>query len=341
MTDSCRDPHAGSGLFRSAVSRRTPFAHAARALVATAAVFLFASRSEPADAPAPPPASTRVHTLNVSNKPWTGDFPEILKRKMLRVLVPYSRTLYYTDQGQERGLTAELARDFEGWVNRKYKTGKRPLTLYLIPTTRDQLLPGLEKGLGEIAAGNLTITDARLRHADFVPMTDRNAVREVVVLGSDAEPVESINDLSGRAVDVRPASSYFESLVALNARFHAEGKPPINLQLVPDALEDEDLMEMANAGIVDVLVVDDWKAKLWAPVLPKIRVVDTFAVRTEGRIGWAIPKNAPKLKAVLAEFVAKVAAKQGATAYRLQVARKRVKDLQNPTRAVGWKRFEQ
>ena len=316
--------------------RATRAAVAPWAFLGIAAILFFPSPAAPADAPAP-----SVRTLNVSNKPWKGDFPEILKRRMLRVLVPYSRTLYYNDRGQERGLTAELARDFERWVNRKYRTGNRPLTVYLIPTTRDKLLSGLEDGLGEIAAGNLTITDARLRHADFVVMTDRNQVREVVVLGSRAAPLASVDDLAGRTVDVRPSSSYFESLVALNARFRASGKTPIDVQVVPDALEDEDLMEMANAGLVDALVVDDWKARLWGQILPKIRIMDKVVLRMEGRIGWAIPKETPGLKAALADFVANFARKQGVTAYRLQQSMARVKELQNPTATESWKRFEQ
>ena len=42
--------------------------------------------------------------LSVANKPWTGDFDAMLERRMIRVLVPYSRTLYFNDKGRERGL---------------------------------------------------------------------------------------------------------------------------------------------------------------------------------------------------------------------------------------------
>jgi len=103
---------------------------------------------------------------------------------MIRVLVPYSRTLYYNDKGRERGLTAEAVRDFEQYVNRTLKTGKRPITVYLIPTTRDKLLPKLVDGLGDIAAGSLTVTDERLREVDFVVQTDRGPVTELVVTGA-------------------------------------------------------------------------------------------------------------------------------------------------------------
>src|SRR5947207_10958580 len=107
-------------------------------------------------AESPPTTSVVTRGLNVGNKPWTGDFDKMLKRRMIRVLVPYSRTLYFTDKGRERGLTAELVRDFERYVNQKYKRGKRPLTVYLVATTRDKLLPMLQDGFGDIAAGNLT-----------------------------------------------------------------------------------------------------------------------------------------------------------------------------------------
>lgn len=65
----------------------------------------------------------------------------MLKRRQIRVLVPYSRTLYFNDKGKERGVTAADVRDFETYLNTKYRKqlGNRPITVYLIPTTRDQL----------------------------------------------------------------------------------------------------------------------------------------------------------------------------------------------------------
>jgi membrane-bound lytic murein transglycosylase MltF len=288
--------------------------------------------------PAPPKAPRQ---LSLGNKVFTGDFDKILPRRMLRVLVPYSRTLFFTDRGRERGLTAEIVRDFERYLNRKYKTGKRPLTVYLVPTTRDKLLPQLAEGYGDIAAGNLTVTEERLKLVDFVTQSDRPPVREIVVLGSGAEGVPNVYALSGRTVHVRKTSSYYESLQALNAKFQSEGRKPIDLKLVPDAVEDEDLMEMANAGLVDVLVVDDWKADLWDGVLPKLRVQKDVVVRDAGQIGWAIRKNSPKLAAAIHDFDINDARKNGVTAYWLKMSTKRVKDFHDPTRGEDWNRFQQ
>ena len=76
--------------------------------------------------PAKAPSATRQ--LAVNNKPWAGDFDAMLERRLIRVYVPYSRSLYFIDKGRERGLAAELVRDFERWVNQKYakQLGKRP-----------------------------------------------------------------------------------------------------------------------------------------------------------------------------------------------------------------------
>jgi hypothetical protein len=52
---------------------------------------------------------------------------------------------------------------------------------------------------------------------------------------------------------------------------------------------------MLNAGLFEFVVVDDWLAKMWAPILPKIKVREDLVLRAEGRIGWAMRKNSPKL----------------------------------------------
>src|SRR5688572_26727932 len=64
-------------------------------------------------------AKQAPRALSTDMKPWKGDFEGMVERRMIRVLVPYSRTLYYNDKGRERGLTAELVRDFEQYVNKK------------------------------------------------------------------------------------------------------------------------------------------------------------------------------------------------------------------------------
>jgi membrane-bound lytic murein transglycosylase MltF len=324
--------HVGARLFAVALSQ-------SRRRVSLITLVLVALCVGPTQLAAAPEAPRE---LRFENEPWRGDLDGMLERRMIRVLVPYSRTLYYNDKGRERGITAELVRDFEKHLNKKYagQLGKRPITVYIIPATRDVLISDVAKGLGDIAAGNLTETPARLKLVDFVAPRDRKPVRELVVTGPSSPAIASVDDLAGKRVHVRKSSSYYGSLAAVNARFKKARKAAIKLTLVPDALEDEDLMEMLNAGVLELIVVDDSKAQAWAQVLPKITVTDV-AVAEGGYTGWAIRKNRPKLAEALNDFYVNWAKKQGVIDYRIAEHRKRIKQITNNTVAAPWNRFEQ
>jgi len=296
-------------------------------------------------AQAEPAASTpaaKLRALPTESREWKGDFDGMLERRLIRVLVPFSRTLYYNDKGRELGISAEGARAFEQYLNKKYakQLGKRPLTLYLVPTTRDELLPDVASGLGDIAAGNLTVTEARRQIVDFAAPADAKPNREIVLSAQKAEPVASAEALSGRTVHVRWTSSYHDSLVALNERLAAAGKAPVKLVAVPDELEDEDMMEMLNVGLLDYVVVDDWKAAMWAQVLPKIKLNNGAVLRESGAVGWAVRKNSPQLLAELEGFYANHLKKLGVANYLRQQQGKRVRAL-DASASADAKRFEE
>src|SRR4029450_3446978 len=48
------------------------------------------------------------------DKPFTGDFDALVKRRVIRVGVTFNRTHYFVDKGQERGITYESLKLFEG-----------------------------------------------------------------------------------------------------------------------------------------------------------------------------------------------------------------------------------
>jgi membrane-bound lytic murein transglycosylase MltF len=321
----------------------------AGALVCLLVALIASTPCEPVFAQAPQggasamPGTAKPRHLTINNKVWTGDFDKLLQRRMIRVYAPFSRSLYFNDNGRERGLAAELVRDWERYLNIKYakELGKRPLTIYIAPATRDQLLPSLSEGLADVAIGNLTVTEERLKEADFVPGDEgRRTINEVVVTGPKSPKLNSLDDLSGKRVHVRKASSYYDSLQKLNERFKRERKPEVQLILVPDALEDEDLMEMLDAGLVELLVVDDWKAHMWAQVLPKIQVRTDLVLRADAKTGWAIRKNSPKLAAEIDDFFRNWAMKQGVADYRLRVYMSKVRELKDPTASAEYRRFQ-
>lgn len=270
---------------------------------------------------------------------WTGDFDGMLeRRRSVRVLVPYSRTLYYNDRGAQRGLVADQLREFEIFLNRKYnKQRNRPFTVVVLPTTRDELITGLLDGTGDIAVGNLTITPARAKRVDF-SLPQYRDVAEIVVTGPESPALGELNDLSGKEVHVRRSSSYYDSLTRFNQRLRALGKDPVKLVPVPDALEDEDIMDMVASGLLGLAVVDDWKAEAWAGALPSLLPRKDLALSTGGEVAWAFRKDSPKLAAVVNEFIRKY---PGVVSARFKEQSKKHKRAANATAAADWERFEQ
>ncbi|MFO1302094.1 MAG: transporter substrate-binding domain-containing protein [Burkholderiales bacterium] len=310
------------------------------ASLAAVGVFGHAQAAKGADA-SPPPAELR--RLEIRNKPWTGDFDQMLARRTIRVDAPYSRTQYFVDGGRERGTEAELVRDFERWVNQKYarELGKRPLTVYIVAATRDRLFTDVRDGLADIAVGNLTVTEERQKLVDFVAPDEKLVNTEILVTGPSSPAVATLDDLAGKTVQVRKASSYYASLAALNERLAKAGKAAVKIVFVPDALEDEDMLEMLNAGLLQAIVVDEYKAKLWSRVLPGIKVHEEIVLRPPTKKGWAIRSGSPKLRAVIEEFYASWARKAGIIPRRQVEYMRSIKPLHNASGSADAKRFEQ
>jgi len=233
-----------------------------------------------------------------------GDFDAMRKRRVIRVLVVFNKTNYFLDKGTPRGITYDAMKLFEDEINRKYKTGNLKINVAFVPVGRKDLASALLEGRGDIAAAGLTVTPERLKLADFSDPAWKN-ISEIVVSGPASEPIASVDDLSGKEVYVRKGSIWHESVEKLNADLAKRGKTPAKLRFAPETLEDEDLLEMLNAGLVQYVVVDDYLARFWAGVLPAIKLHPDVALRTGGEIAWAIRKNSPLLKAEINAFLAK------------------------------------
>jgi len=305
LKNDCRQAHrsADSPAFWSAILT----------LLAVVCSLLAGPAHGVAESKAPPPKAQRQQlsiTTEELMRPQTDDLDGILKRRVIRVLTVYSKTFYFVDKGVQRGATYDFTRLFEADLNKKLAKDKQlkqkhlKLRVMLIPVARSELLSALAAGKGDIAAANLTITGERQQLVDFSLPVYPN-VSEVVLSGPASPSVSSVDDLAGKVVFVRKSSSYFASLQTLNRRFASEKKPAVIIKEAPETLEDEDLIEMLNAGLIPLIVVDKHKALFWLQVFPKISVHEEIAVRTGGNIAWAIRKNSPQLKAAVDDFISR------------------------------------
>jgi membrane-bound lytic murein transglycosylase MltF len=271
----------------------------------------------PAEAPAPGPATSAAapatpktatptdaawdEAIRELLAPWKGDLDGMVERRYVRMLVTFSKTNYFLDQATQHGITYDAGKLFEDTLNAGRGSNAVRVNVAFIPVRRDDLLRALADGRGDIAAANLTITPDREQLVDFsVPF--RTDAREILVTGANIAGPSSVEDLSGREVHVRRSSSYFESLTRLNASLMKAGKPPVKVVAADEQLEDEDLLEMVNAGLMPATIVDDYLATFWAQVFDHISVRDAIAVNDNGRIAWAVRKGSPQLKRAVDSF---------------------------------------
>ena len=169
--------------------------------------------------------------------PWTGDLDVMTRRRLIRVLTVYAPGRYYLDESREKGIAYEWLKMFENFVNEKFEKKHLQVHVVFIPVARDQLIPGLISGRGDIAVAGLTITDEREKLVDFSKPISHE-LSELLVTGPSAPPIDAIEDLAGRSIFVRASSSYRASIEALNQRFLQQGLDAIEIEDAPELLED-------------------------------------------------------------------------------------------------------
>ena len=242
----------------------------------------------------------------IAERSYTDDLPEIRNRKRIRALVTYSWTdFFFDDSGAPKGLQVEVLQAYEKHLNKGVKKAADRVRVQFIPTTFERLIPDLLSGRGDIAAAMLTLTPERQSQINFIT-SKRQQVNELVVTHKSVDNISSVEDLAGRELYLLSGSSYVEHLKELNLAFQKKKLKPIRIVEAEPHQLSEDILELVNSGVVKITVVDDYKAHIWARVLPDIRPLDDVAIKTGNAIGWGIRNNNPELEKSLMGFLKQV-----------------------------------
>ncbi len=267
-----------------------------------------ATADDTAGAPLPPqayesalPEGVREHL----NEKFTGDLDQMVARRIIRVGVAANRTYYFVDKGTQRGAAYEMGVAFEDYLNKKLKT--KPATkvnVVFLPLPRDSMGAALTEGRVDVVVAQVIVRPELQAIVDFsVPA--RSNVNEVIVSGPGAPAIATVDDLAGKEIYVRKDSSAWAALVELNGKLKAKGLAEVAVREVPGNLEDDDLLEMANAGIIPLTVAQDYLAAFWQQVFTNLTVHESIAVRTGATLAVPFRKNSPKLAAEINGFLAK------------------------------------
>jgi membrane-bound lytic murein transglycosylase MltF len=268
------------------------------------------SASVPASAPTPTRAEAPLEEVNsaplgshVSDR-YPPSLSRVLETRFLRVLTSRNSFDFFIHAGEVGGYQYDMVERFTRFLDQRHRQRgiDLPIRFELIPVDDDELLPMLLAGAGDMIAARLTITPERTRHVRFsIPYRQ---VDEVVVTHSDTGHHVHVEDLAGKTISVRPSSSYYESLVALNQRLESQGSQPVTIRPVDGALETERILELVAAGHFDYSVADSLIAEIAAQIHPNLQILTDLAVRRDGRLAWATTPEATALVEEMNVFLA-------------------------------------
>ena len=258
-------------------------------------------RAAATDAPASSAGAGSGSLKRFGVMPQFGDLDTMVERRAIRVLTVYGPGRYFLKDGP-RGTVQEYADKLQKVVNEAFKTGLLTVQVPVIPVARDQLLPALQAGYGDIVMAGITVTDNRQVGVDFTNPVSK-PLKEVLITGPSAPRLGSLADLSDQTVYLRLSSSYAESVRKLSQTLVEQGEAPIRIEAVDESLEDEDLIEMVDTGLLPWAVVDDYKPQMWREVFTRVTVRDDLVLREGARLAWAIRPDSPQLKTFLDNFL--------------------------------------
>lgn len=173
---------------------------------------------------------------------YLDDLPGIKQRKVIRVLTRNNAATYFLWRGELLGFEYELVR--------RFAKGHGLRVEMVVPPAREDLIPWLLEGKGDIIAASLTATEQRRKQGvAFSRMY--NKVSEVLVARAEEKELKRPQDLAGRTVVVRRSSSYWDTLQRLKKSGIA-----LILQAAPEDLETEEIIDRVATGEYDVTVSD-------------------------------------------------------------------------------------
>ena len=151
---------------------------------------------EPDQTPDATPTAEQAVIDRVST-PGFGDIADIRERRLLRVLVAYSKTNFFFDGPAFRGFDYEVMREYENYLNEKVSNESDRVVITFIVKPFAEILDELVAGRGDIAIANFTVTPEREKIVNFTAPYLSN-VNEVLVQNNAIDDINSLDDLSGR-----------------------------------------------------------------------------------------------------------------------------------------------
>jgi membrane-bound lytic murein transglycosylase F len=207
-------------------------------------------------------------------------------------------TYYVNGDNDFAGLEYDLAKLFVKELNQDAHYQGMQLKL-IVEKHLDQILPSVFSGKAEIAAADITITEARKKRFNFtVAYQD---VQQELVFNKEIskKPPKNIKDLAGHQITVPAGTSFVERLTKLK-----EKNPRLSWHEINHLNSEELILAVAN-GEIEYTIADSHLVANLQNFHPNLGVA--FAIGKPEKIGWALAKDGdPKLLEKANQFLTKI-----------------------------------
>lgn len=239
--------------------------------------------------------------LEVTKPSKVRDLAEIRSSRTLRVLVNQSRNSSGEVQGQAIGVEYHRLRAFEQYLNGHARDGQE-INLKIIPKAKDQLLAALARGEGDLVApGELLDINTAHKTVTSDPIISDVPLWLVGVKGE--RRFTRLEQLSGRTLALTTGSAAADAVSQVNQKLALHKQPPIKVEWVDPTLAVEDVLEMVQAGIFHLTIVEKPIAERWSKILPKLRFDKQVAITSPGDEFWFVRQDASILRASIDRFL--------------------------------------
>ena len=205
----------------------------------------------------------------------------------LRMITRNSPETYFMWKGELVGFEYELMHKF---------AKQHGLALeVVVAETYQQMIELLEQGKGDVIAAGLSRTEKRKEELTF--SIRYNRVDELIVANKDMAPIKSVEDLSGRTIEIRKSSAFWETAKELKEKVKFE------LIAADEGLSTELLIGKVDSGEIDLTISDSnlfsieesFRENIYAPLTLKKDIPYAYITR----------KKNSKLLSALNEFIRK------------------------------------
>ncbi|WP_166366121.1 transglycosylase SLT domain-containing protein [Pseudomonas akapageensis] len=248
------------------------------------------------------PAAARLAGPQEAVRPGTvRDLAEIRGSRVLRVLVNQSRNSSGEVQGEPIGVEYHRLRAFEQYLNGRARDGQT-LHLKIIPKAKEQLLGALQRGEGDLVAPGELI-DLQASHAVSASDPIVSDVPLLLVGRKGERRLSRVEQLAGRSLALPTGSAAGDVIHEINQKLALRKLPPVQVEWVDPSLAVEDVLEMVQAGIFHLTVVEQPIAERWARVMPDLCIDRQVPISTPEPMHWYVRRDASMLLASIDRFI--------------------------------------